>query len=183
MAERKVVLYISMSLDGFIATKDDSLDWLDTIDHGENDYGYNALKERVDAYIIGRKTYDVVMKLTGGKFQQAEWFDCYVVSRSAREPENGVTFFNGEVKELVAKLKGEEGKDIYCDGGGQIVKALSDQNLIDEYIISIIPVLLGDGKRLFPGGLENQQNLELISSEAYNSGLVQVRYRKKLVTA
>ena len=68
MKNRKVILYISMSLDGFLATKEDDLSWLSMVNREGEDYGYYALQERVDTYLVGRHTYDVVLKLTGGKF-------------------------------------------------------------------------------------------------------------------
>lgn len=167
-----------MSLDGYIATKEDDLSWLSVVEKEGLDYGYGALQERVDAYIVGRVTYDTILKLTGGEFPQAKTHDCIVVTRQEREPENGVKFYNGDLEELIKKLKSEQGKDIYCDGGGQIVKLLMEKNLIDEYIVSVIPVSLGDGKRLFHGGT-SKIDLELLNSESFETGLVQLHYRRK----
>lgn len=178
MNNRNVVLYISMSLDGFLATKDDDLSWLSVVEKEGLDYGYAAMAERTDTYIVGRATYDVVLKLTGGKFPQAEQYDCYVITRQEREAENGVTFYHGDLEALIRDLKSKAGKDIYCDGGGQIVKLLMEKDLIDEYIISVIPTVLGDGKRLFLGETA-RFNLELISSESYDTGLVQLHYKRK----
>ena len=173
----KVVLYISMSLDGFISTKNDDISWLDTIDHGDNDYGYNTFSKTIDKYIVGRKTYDVVMNLVG-EFSQAKQYDCYVLSRSRSGEENGVTFYNGSIKNLIEDLKSQGSKNIYCDGGGQVVYELMKYDLIDTFIISIIPTVLGDGKRLFLGSVP-PTNLKLIRSEVYSSGIVQVQYDRK----
>lgn len=175
MTERKVVLYICMSLDGFIATKDDDLSWLSIVEKKGEDYGYAAFNETVDAYIVGRKTYDKVLELTGGVFPQAEQHECYVITRSDRESENGVTFYSGDISELITKLKKQKGKNIYCDGGSQVVKLLMDANLIDEYIVSIIPILLGEGKRLFLGGTP-QIKLKALPSKGFDTGLVQIHY-------
>jgi dihydrofolate reductase len=168
-----------MSLDGFLATKEDDLSWLSVVEKEGLDYGYSAMQDRVDTYIVGRATYDVVLGLTGGEFPQAKMYDCYVITREDRAAENGVTFYNGNLEELIQKLKSEEGKDIYCDGGGQIVKLLMEKDLIDEYIISVIPIILGDGKRLFIGETP-AINLDLISSESFETGLVQLHYRRKV---
>ncbi len=178
MDKRKLVLYISMSLDGFIATEDDDLSWLSAVEKEGEDYGYISFMETVDTYIVGRKTYDVVMKLTGGVFPQAEMFNCYVLTREKREPENGVTFYNGDIETLISNLKATEGKNIYCDGGGQIVQLLMEKDLIDEYIISVIPVILGNGKRLFLGNTPFI-NLKALPPQAYDSGLIQLRYQKQ----
>ena len=175
MSNSKLSLYISMSLDGFIATKDDGLDWLSIVQQEGEDYGYAEFTKDVDAYIVGRATYDVVMKLTGGVFPQAEKFKCYIITRQEREDENGVTFYNGDIEALIHQLKSEGSKKIYCDGGGQIVKLLMEKDLIDEYIVSVIPIILGDGKRLFLGGTD-QIKLKAVSVKQFESGLVQLHY-------
>lgn len=167
-----------MSLDGFIATEEDDLSWLSVVEQPNEDYGYAEFNESVDTYIVGRKTYDVVLKLTGGSFPAAEKHKCYVLSRQAHKNENGVQFYNGNIEQLINELKSKGGKDIYCDGGAEIVKLLMDKNLIDEYRISIIPILLGNGKRLFKGGTPTI-NLKSLPIKQYDSGLVQLRYVKK----
>ncbi|MBU1822587.1 MAG: dihydrofolate reductase family protein [Bacteroidetes bacterium] len=177
MSKRKLILYISMSLDGFIATQDDDLSWLSVVQKEGEDYGYTAFNETVDTYIVGRKTYDVVMKLTGGVFPPAQQHTCYILTRQAQESNNGVTYYAGDIEELIARLKGEEGKNIYCDGGAEVVKLLMDKNLIDEYIVSVIPIVLGDGKRLFRGGTP-RINLKAMPSKQYDTGLVQLHYVK-----
>ena len=178
MDKRKVILYISMSLDGFIATLDDDLSWLSIVQKEGEDYGYAEFTSGVDTYIVGRKTYDVVLKLTGGDFPQARQFKCYVLTRKERPDENGITFYSGDVADLVGKLRQEKGGNIYCDGGSQVVKLLMERNLIDEYIVSVIPVLLGDGIRLFPGGTE-MIRLKAMPARYFDTGLVQLRYRRE----
>lgn len=175
MNQRKLILYISMSLDGFIASKDDDISWLSMVEKKGEDYGYVNFTKDVDTYIIGRKTYEVVLGLTGGEFPQAKNFKCFVITRESRADENGVTFYNGNIEALVKQLKEEEGKNIYCDGGGQIVKLLMEKDLIDEYIISIIPIMLGDGKRLFLGETE-QVKLKNKSVKKFDTGLIQLHY-------
>jgi dihydrofolate reductase len=177
MKDPKLYLYISMSLDGFIATKDDGLDWLNAVQKEGEDYGYANFTKDIQAYIVGRKTYEVVLGLCGGVFPQANQYECYILTTQEREDENGIQFYNGDLKVLVDKLK-SEGKNIYCDGGGAVVKALMEKDLIDEYIISVIPTILGDGKRLFHGGLE-ALDIELVGSTQYDTGLVQLHYRRK----
>ncbi|MBL4561480.1 MAG: dihydrofolate reductase [Labilibaculum sp.] len=178
MDNRKLILYINMSLDGFLATKDDDLSWLSIVEKEGEDYGYVEFNESVDSYIVGRKTYDTVLKLTGGTFPPAKQHKCYVITRQERESENGVTFYNGDIETLVNRLKSENEKNIYCDGGGQIVKLLMEKNLIDEYRVSVIPIILGDGKRLFKGGT-SMISLKALPSKQYESGLIQLRYEKK----
>lgn len=176
MYKRKVILYISMSLDGFIATKDDDLSFLSIVEKEGEDYGYAVFSEQIDTYIVGRKTYDKVIELVG-HFPAAKDYDCYVITRQHIPNEKNITFYNGDIVELVEKLKAQEGKHIYCDGGGEIVKLLMDDDLIDEYIVSVIPTILGDGKRLFIGNTTSR-NLKLISTKKYDTGLVQLSYQR-----
>jgi dihydrofolate reductase len=173
---RKLVLFISMSLDGFIATKDDDLSWLQTVAAEGEDYGYAAMMERSDTYLVGRRTYEIVKEMCGGEFPQAKTHTCYILSRENRT-EEGVHFYAGDPETLIRELKSKPGKDIYCDGGSQVVKALMAKNLIDEYIISVIPITLGDGIRLFAGGI-GQIPLKLVEAKSYASGLVQLRYAR-----
>ena len=173
---RKVVLFISMSLDGYVATKDDDLSFLETVQVEGEDYGYSAFTSTIDTYIIGRKTYDVVTKLLDGKFPQADQFQCYIITRQSIPNQDNITFYNGDIETLISDLRSKPGKHIYCDGGPQIVKLLLDKVLIDELIISVVPVLLGDGKKLFESGIPYHQ-LKHIETKSYDSGLVQIKYQ------
>jgi len=178
MKNRKVVLYISMSLDGFIATKNDDISWLSIVEKKGEDYGYEDFNKTIDTYIVGNTTYEKILELTGGIFPQATDKTCYVITRKEKTNENGVLFYNGAMDTLINDLKKEVGKNIYCDGGSEIVKLLMDKNLIDEYRISIIPIILGDGKRLFKGGTP-YQNLKLQQLKSYETGLVHLHYIKE----
>ena len=177
MNNRKLVLYISMSVDGFIATPHDDLSWLSIVEKENEDYGYSLFNKTVDTYVVGRITYDTILKLTGGTFPPAEKHQCYVITKQKRENENGVVFYNGNIEDLIIKLKEKKGKNIYCDGGAQIVKLLMEKNLIDEYIISVIPIILGKGKRLFIGDID-PINLKAKPSKYFDTGLVQLKYEK-----
>ena len=101
--------------------------------------------------------------------------DVFVITRTEKPDEGNRKFYSGDLADLVSNLKSVEGKNIYCDGGAEIVNALLSQNLIDEFIISIIPILLGNGIALFKNSL-SKQKLTLISSEQFSTGLVQLRY-------
>ena len=104
--------------------------------------------------------------------------DIYVITRTPKPNKGRVTFYTGDIAELVKKLKSENGKDIYCDGGAEVINELLKLDLIDEYIISIIPILLGNGTRLFKDG-RPEQLLELISSKSFDTGLMQLHYKRK----
>lgn len=176
MENRKVVLYISMSLDGFIADENDDLSFLSMVESEGEDYGYFDFIKTVDTYIVGRKTYSKIVELVG-IFPQAKTHDCYVITRQKIENQENLTFYNGDISDLIQKIRASKGKDIYCDGGGEIVKLLMDNQLIDRFIISIVPTILGKGKRLFIGGT-TPSNLKLISTKAFKKGLVQLEYER-----
>lgn len=171
--KRKVILYIAMSLDGFIAGKNDELDFLKQVETAGEDYGYAQFIETIDTVIMGRKTYEIVLSFGIG-FPHADK-KSYVLTRTSRVADANVTFFNGDVKTLLDDLRKTDGKNIFIDGGAEVVHLLLKNQLIDELIISIIPVLLGDGIRLFKGE-EPGQKLELISTKSFEKGLVQLHY-------
>ncbi|MBU2912528.1 MULTISPECIES: dihydrofolate reductase family protein [Reichenbachiella] len=176
MSERKVILYVSMSVDGYLATEDDDLSWLDTVEREGEDYGYAAVMENVDTYLVGRKTYDKIVDIVG-YLPQAEKMECYVITRQELLPQKNIIFYNDDIEHLIDELRKESGQNIVCDGGADLVKLMMKHQLIDEFIISIIPVFLGEGKRLFKGGLL-PQDIALINSTSYESGLVQLHYVK-----
>lgn len=170
---RKLILYIAASLDGYIAAPDDDLSFLSVVQKEGEDYGYNSFIANVDTVILGRKTYDWVVKHAGAYPQTDR--KTYVVTRSEKSAEGNVIFYNGSLKELVMQLKKENGKNIHCDGGAEIIFELMKHDLIDEFIISVIPVLIGNGTRLFKTGGPGT-NLKLVSAKSYETGLVQLHY-------
>lgn len=180
MKNPKLRLFISMSLDGFLASKDDDLSWMSFIEKDGEDYGYADHSRNIDTYIVGRVTYDVVLNLTGGVFPQAEQWKCYVLTREKRADEKNVTFYNGNIVTLIQTLKAKEGGDIYCDGGGQVVKLLLEHDLIDEFVISVIPIILGEGKRLFLGETPSLK-LKALPVREFDSGVVQLHYTRETV--
>jgi len=173
---RKLILYISCSLDGFIAKPDDDLGFLEIVQQEGEDYGYYEFVDSVDTVIVGRKTYDWVVG-QGYDFPHADK-EAYIITRQDRPKDGNLTFYNGDLKYLVTTLKAKAGKHIFCDGGAEIVNQLLQDKLFDELIISVIPILVGDGTRLFKKGIPEQQ-LELVSAKSYDSGLVQLHYRMK----
>lgn len=174
-SERKVIVYIASSLDGYIAKPNNDLSFLSIVEKEGEDYGYADFVKTVDTVILGRKTYDRVMTQVS-EFPHSDK-DAYVITRTAR-PDLGKThFYTGNLKDLIFRLKSELGKNIFVDGGAEIVNELLSQNLIDEFIISIIPVLLGDGIRLFKDG-RLEQKLELLAAKSFEKGLTQLHYKR-----
>ncbi len=170
---RKVILYIAMSLDGYIAKPNDDLSFLNSVQKEGEDYGYFDFIKSVDTVILGRKTYDWVMKHVD-EFPHKDK-TTYIITRHYKASEGNLHYYNGDLKKLISQLKSQEGKNIFCDGGAEMVNLLLKDKLIDELIISVIPVLLGEGTRLFKDG-RPEQSLKLISSKSYEKGLVQLHY-------
>ena len=176
--DRKVVVFIAMSLDGFIAKLDGDIGFLSVVEQKGEDYGYSEFSKSVDTVIIGRKTYDHVIEMGYDYPHQDK--DVYILSRSDRQEKGLSKYFKGSLKGLVEELKGHRGKNIYCDGGAEVINALLNENLIDELIISIIPVMLGDGVPLFKGG-RPENKLELLNVKNFDKGLVKLHY-KRIIT-
>jgi len=175
-SNRKLILYIAASLDGYIAKPNDDLSFLDAMQQEGEDYGYHDFIASIDTIIVGRKTYDWVMKQVPEYPYQEQ--DVYVVTRAQKPKQGNIQFYSGELKELVFKLKTQAGKHIFCDGGSEIVNTLLREQLFDELIISVIPVILGDGIRLFQTGLP-EQTLALLSAKTFDTGLTQLHYGVK----
>lgn len=173
---REVILYIAMSLDGYIAGDNESLDFLSTVESPGEDYGYADFQKNVDTLIWGRKTYDKVLSF-GIEFPHKDK-KCYVLSKTRQGKDEHVEYYNGEVKDLIDTLRRQEGKHIYCDGGGELVFELLKEGLIDRMGISIIPHLVGNGVRLFKDH-RPEQALKLKRSITYPTGLVQLWYEKR----
>lgn len=171
---RKVILYIACSLDGFIAKPNDDLSFLSIVQKEGEDYGYGEFIKTVDTVILGRKTYDWVLTQVP-VFPHADK-ETYVITHNPRPDIGKTKFYTGDLSELLIKLKGENGKNIFIDGGAALVNALLNYHMIDEYIISIIPILLGGGKRLFDDS-RPEQKLQLMDTKHFDTGLVQLHYK------
>lgn len=172
---RQVVLFIAMSLDGYIAKEDGNLDWLSVVDNPPEDYGYGNFINSVDTVIMGRKTYDKVMSFGIGFPHKDK--KCYVISRTQKGKDENVEFYGGNLAELIADIRKTKGSDIFIDGGAEIVNELMKKHLIDKFIISIIPIFIGSGVSLFQQG-RPEMNVKLIKSIPFPSGLVQLWYSK-----
>lgn len=174
---RKLSLFIATSLDGYIAKPNDDLSFLKTVEKEGEDYGYSNFMATIDALIVGRKTYDYVLREIGSSFYDNGQRDVYVITRTQRPNVGRTAFYTGNLNELVRRLKSESGKNIYCDGGAEIINELLKDDMIDELIISVVPILLGEGTRLFKNG-RPEQKLELLDVKAFETGLTQLHYKR-----
>lgn len=174
---RKLSIFIATSVDGYIAKPNDDLGFLKLVEKEGEDYGYAQFTDTIDTLIIGRKTYDYVVKEIGSSHYDNGDREVYIITRSPRPKVGKTNFYTGDPGDLVRQLNSREGKDIYCDGGAEVIHELLKQDLIDELIISIVPVLLGSGTRLFKDG-RPELHLELVRTETFDTGLTQVHYRR-----
>ncbi len=170
----KVALFIATSIDGYIAKPGDNLDFLKTVEKEGEDYGYSAFIEGMDVLLIGRKTYDFVVREIGAEHYGSK--DVYVVSRTPRPARGRTVFIDGDLAAFVRELKTR--KNIYCDGGAEVINTLLMNDLIDEMTVSVVPVVLGEGVRLFQTGI-GESEWDLIASAAFDTGLVQMTWHKK----
>ncbi|MGO1060961.1 dihydrofolate reductase family protein [Planococcus sp. FY231025] len=153
--ERKISCFIAASLDGYIATKDDSLDWLFKVE-GEGDAGYADYIKNVDTIVMGRRTYEWVMEQESGNFPYTDQ-ECFVFTSARTGSDNFVTFTDEDVAGFADRLKKRPGKDIWVVGGSQLLYAFLEEGLIDEFIISIAPTLIGSGIPLFRESATEQE--------------------------
>ncbi|MBI3235559.1 MAG: dihydrofolate reductase [Bacteroidetes bacterium] len=175
MSNRKVILYIATSLDGYIAKPNDDLSFLSIVHQDGEDYGYTEFSKSVDTVIIGRKTYDWVMTQVP-VFPHADK-ETYIITRTERPSIDNLHYYTGSLKNLVTELQSKNGMNIFCDGGAEIVNELLKENLIDEFIISVIPIMVGHGTKLFNDN-RPELLLKLVSTKSYVTGLVQLHYIK-----
>ncbi len=173
--QRKVVLFIAMSLDGYIAAEEDSLEWLFQVE-GEGDNGYSEFYETIDTIILGRRTYDWIIDKEGDNFPYKD-AKCYVYSNSYKGKNEFVEFINEDPVSFVPRLKEEPGKNIWIVGGGKLLQNFIKQDLVDEFIITVAPVLVGSGIPLFHR-IDMQKELRLLDIKRYNQ-FAELHYVRK----
>lgn len=172
---RKLKYYVACSLDGFIAREDGSYDYF--VAEGEHIPDYLESLNAFDAVLMGRKTYEVGLK--AGVTDPYPSMKSYVISRTMKEsPDEKVRIVSENIIEFVKELKSETGKGIYLCGGGELAAMLFAENLIDEVLLKIHPVLVGSGIPLFSERIK-KTDLELIASKTFKTGVVVLHYGVK----
>lgn len=167
-------VFIATSLDGFIAGENDDLSWLPVPVEGGEDYGFGAHMAATAAILMGRATYDVASSFEGA-WPYGDTPVFVATSRPIPDPPATVRVVSGDAVDLVAAVQAEVGDGgIYVDGGN-VIRQLLDVGLVDELTITVIPVILGKGAPLFAGSAV-RHGLALRGAEAYDDGLVQLRY-------
>ena len=175
---RRVILYIAMSLDGYIADKNGGVDWLSGQDAEEADEGtYSEFTQGIDTVVMGWNTYAQVKTELSPEIWPYEELTSYVITHRNEKSTDNIKFVGEEPCELTARLKEMPGKDIWICGGSSIIQPLICENLIDEYRVSVIPTILGNGISLF-GNRETELQLRLKETKMYN-GIVELVYTRR----
>ena len=169
-----IVYYVAASLDGFIGTLEGGIDWLASFEGRHEDHGYAAFYATVDAVLVGGRTYDACLK-------HGEWpfpgKPCWVLTKQDRDARREVTFTDREPIEIARELETRGVKRALLLGGGELAGAFREAGLIDEYIISHLPVILGDGIPIF-GFSSEREGLALAGSRSFSDGVMQNHYRR-----
>ena len=179
-ARRRIIVHIATSADGYIARPDGDMAWLTSRPAPKGFYGMNTFVRSIDTKALGRKTYETSLRL-GAPFDSKT--RSIVFSRHAppADAPSGVEFVNEAIGPFVNRLRAQPGKDIWLMGGGEIIASFLDEQAIDEFVISVAPVFIGEGIPLL-ARRHRHVPLELLSVERFDDGLVQSRYRVQRAT-
>jgi len=162
---KKIVLYVASSLDGFIAREDGSVDWLEKYEKSGEDYGYKEFLDSVDTVILGNTTFEQFKAPYPDK-------KCFVFSKKNTGKKDNITYVNSGAAEFIDGLS--DNQNIWLVGGAKIIHEFLKNNLVDEIIITLIPIVLGNGISLFAKGCE-EHHLQLQKVKSYDS-VVQLYY-------
>lgn len=167
---RKIRLFIAASLDGYIARISGEVDWLFT----DQDYGYNDFFAEVETVLMGRKTYEKVLGFGEYPYTGKQGF-VFSKTRHGQRDEN-IEFIGKDLGEFVNNLRQSSGNDIWLVGGAEIIKYFIKHGFLDELILAIHPIILGDGIPLIVKDKNMEKKLKFKEVKNYNSGLLQVFY-------
>lgn len=170
----KVILYIATSLDGYIAGKDDDISWLDS--YNDVEYGYQRFYTTIGAIIQGRRTYDI--EVANG-WENSHSIPKIILSHSIAEQKPArpdITFINGDISEALQKAKQATDKNIWILGGADVAQQFINRELVDEIVLTIVPVLLREGIRLFEN-INKRISLSLTGIKKFDKGLAQLVYK------
>ncbi|MGY6649729.1 dihydrofolate reductase family protein [Wenyingzhuangia sp. IMCC45574] len=169
-------VFIATSIDGYIADSDGGLDWLQMVPNPEhNDAGYSAFMETVDALVMGRNTYETVLGFgIDWPYNKPVFVLSSTLKEVTSELKEKVFIVNGELQEVLQTIHKQGFENLYIDGG-KTIQSFLQEDLIDELILTTIPVLLGGGTNLF-GALQKPLAFTLAKTEVYIEEMVQRHY-------
>lgn len=172
---RRVIVHIATSADGYIARPDGDLDWLTSRPAPPGFYGMNAFMKTIDTKLLGRKTYEASLRF-GATFKARERTMVFSRQPAPGGLPPGVAFVNEPIAPFLERLREQPGKDLWLMGGGDLIASFLDAGAIDEFVVSVVPVFIGDGIPVI-ARRHRETPLELVSTEPFDDGLVQLRYR------
>jgi len=179
---RKIIVYIATSADGYIARPDGSVEWLDR-PRPKGNYGMGTFSRSIDTILWGRKTYDLGLEMTGGNLGTSPSIRNYVFSRHPpRSPVKGAEFVREPIRDFAERLRVTPGKNIWMMGGGGIIGSFLDEGEIDEFVIHVIPIFIGEGIPLI-APRHREVRLKLVSLQRYPDGVVRLHYEVGSVSA
>ncbi|MGN7148276.1 dihydrofolate reductase family protein [Arthrobacter sp. SAFR-179] len=174
----RIQYFVAASIDGFIATSTDDLGWLRQFDGFEGGAeSYNGFMAGVGCIVMGGETYAWLMEHEPGKWPYTGTPSYVFTHHEYRAPDGAdITFVRGDIQEFVTDFRSAAGdRNIWVVGGGNLAAQFADAGLLDEIILSVIPVVLGGGKRLLPMKGPTPP-LELAASSTLGRGIVELRY-------
>ena len=175
---RKIILFIAMSLDGYISDNKGSVEWLKGQGSDDEDIDtYSEFKKCIDTVLMGWNTYNqIVTELSPNEWVYSD-FMTYVITHNKHASSEQIRFTNINPVDLVKSLREENGKDIWICGGANLVQQLVNEDLIDCYHITVIPTLIGSGIRLFENA-KSEIRLRLLNTQSYN-GMTDLIYERR----
>lgn len=171
---RNVIVNIGTSADGYIARPDGDLEWLTSRPKPAGFYGLGDFMKSIDTKLLGRKTYEMSRRMGARADSKIR---TVVFSRHAPPADvpSGVEFVTGEIGPYISRLREQPGKDIWLMGGGELIASCLDAGVIDEFVVTVAPVFIGDGIPLI-ARRHRHVPLDLRSVERFDDGVVQLRY-------
>lgn len=170
----KILFYVASSLDGYLADENGGVDWLLPFQNVPYDYGYGAFMKRLGVVVTGSKTFEQARNFPGGWSYGG--IQTYVCTR--RQPDieglKGVALWPGDIRELGEKVR-QEKKDTWLLGGAALAASFFNEGLVDEMILSVMPLVLGKGLPLFTN-IETPLPLKLENMTSFPNGVIQMTY-------
>ena len=175
--KRKIIVNLATSADGYIARPDGDIEWLTRRPAPKGFYGMGKFMQSIDTTLFGRKTYEVGLQM-GATFDPKS--RNYVFSRQSPPASvpAGVEFVAGGIGAFAKRLRDQKGKNIWMMGGGEIIGSFLDEGAIDEFVISVVPVFIGDGIPLI-APRHRTVPLKLLSIRKFPDGVVTLHYAVK----
>jgi dihydrofolate reductase len=180
VSPRRIILDLAVTLDGFIEGKNGEVDWCIM----DSEMGFINFLGQIDTILYGRKSYDLwgqfIPEIEATDTEKEMWDlvhskEKYVFSRTRQKTNNKSIFINDNILEEVNKLKNKPGKDIWLYGGASLITTFINLGLVDEFRLSVHPVILGEGKPLFID-IKQRLNLNIVNTRTFSSGVVQLIY-------